>query len=37
VFRPTSGASVTVTMFKANDPQAKDAFEAEQVLAQYSQ
>src|SRR5262245_40533289 len=37
VFRPTSGASVTVTMFRANDPQAKDAFDAEQVLAQYSQ
>lgn len=34
---PTAAAAVTVIMFKATDPAASDAFEAAQVLAQYSQ
>jgi hypothetical protein len=32
---PTSQAGVTVTMFHANEPGAKGAFEAQQILAQY--
>lgn len=31
----TEGAAVTVTMFRADEPSAKDAFDAQQVLAQY--
>ena len=34
---PTAGAAVTVVMFKAADPDARDAFDAQQVLTQYSQ
>ena len=34
---PTAGAGVTVVMFHANEPGAKGAFEAAQVLRQYSQ
>ena len=34
---PTAGAGVTVVMFHANEPGAKDAFDAAQVLRQYSQ
>jgi hypothetical protein len=34
---PTAGAAVTVVMFHANEPDAKGAFEAEQILKQYSQ
>jgi hypothetical protein len=37
VVRPVSGVGTTVTMFHANEPGAKDAFDAQQVLAQYSQ
>jgi hypothetical protein len=33
---PTAGAAATVIMFHANEPGAKGAFEAEQVLRQYS-
>jgi hypothetical protein len=32
---PTAGAAATVVMFRANDPGAKDAFEAQQILNQY--
>ena len=32
---PTAGAAATVVMFHAGDPNAKNAFEAEQVLKQY--
>jgi len=35
VFRLTSKASVTVTMFRSGDPGAAGAFEAQQVLRQY--
>jgi hypothetical protein len=34
---PTAGAAATVIMFHANEPGAQGAFDAEQVLAQYSQ
>jgi hypothetical protein len=34
---PTAGAAVTVVMFHANEPGAKEAFDAEQILKQYSQ
>lgn len=34
---PIAGNAVTVVMFHADDPQAKDAFDAQQVLAQYPQ
>jgi hypothetical protein len=34
---PTASAAVTVIMFHANEPGAQGAFEATQVLAQYSQ
>lgn len=34
---PTAAAAVTVIMFRANEPGAQGAFEAEQVLKQYSQ
>jgi hypothetical protein len=34
---PTAAAAVTVVMFRANEPGAKGAFDALQVLAQYSQ
>ena len=37
VYRPTANNGATVIMFHAGDPQAKDAFDAEQVLKQYSQ
>lgn len=33
--RPTEGAAATVTMFHVNEPGAKDAFDAREVLAQY--
>jgi hypothetical protein len=33
---PTAGAAATVIMFHANEPGAQGAFEAEQVLRQYS-
>jgi len=33
---PTAGAAVTVIMFHANEPGAQGAFDAEQVLKQYS-
>ena len=33
---PTAGAAATVIMFHANDPGAQGAFDAEQVLKQYS-
>jgi hypothetical protein len=36
-YRPTSNVGVTVIMFHADEAGAKDAFEAEQVLKQYSQ
>jgi hypothetical protein len=36
VHAPTAGAAVTVIMFHANEPDAKGAFEAEQILKQYS-
>ncbi len=32
---PVAGNAVTVVMFHAEDPQAKDAFDAQQILAQY--
>jgi hypothetical protein len=34
---PTASAAATVIMFHANEPGAKGAFDAEQVLRQYSQ
>jgi hypothetical protein len=34
---PTVAAAVTVIMFRATDPAAKDAFDAQQVLMQYPQ
>lgn len=34
---PTASAAVTVIMFRADEPAARDAFDAEQVLRQYSQ
>ena len=34
---PTAGAAVTVVMFHANEPGAQGAFDAEQILKQYSQ
>jgi hypothetical protein len=34
---PVAGAAATVIMFHANEPAARDAFNAEQVLRQYSQ
>ena len=34
---PTASAAATVTMFHANQPEAQGAFDAAQVLAQYSQ
>jgi hypothetical protein len=34
---PTAGAAVTVVMFHASEPGAQGAFEAEQILKQYSQ
>jgi hypothetical protein len=34
---PTAAAGVTVIMFHSNDPGAKDAFDAKQVLKKYSQ
>lgn len=34
---PTAGAAVTVIMFHANEPGAQGAFDAAQVLQQYSQ
>jgi hypothetical protein len=37
VARPVSAVGVTVTMYRANEPGAKDAFDAQTVLAQYSQ
>jgi hypothetical protein len=37
IHAPTAGAGVTVLMFHANEPGAKGAFEAAQVLRQYSQ
>jgi hypothetical protein len=37
VHRPTASAAVTVIMFHANEPGAKGAFDASQVLRQYSQ
>jgi len=33
---PTAGAAATVIMFHANEPGAQGAFDAEQVLKQYS-
>ena len=36
IHAPTTGAAVTVIMFHRNDPGAKGAFSAKQVLAQYS-
>lgn len=33
--RPTEGAAATVTMFHADEPGAKGAFDAQQILAQY--
>jgi hypothetical protein len=35
VHAPTSSAVATVVMFHADEPEAKNAFEAEQVLKQY--
>jgi hypothetical protein len=32
---PTAGAAATVVMFRANEPGAQDAFEAQQILKQY--
>jgi hypothetical protein len=37
VHAPTAGAGVTVVMFHANEPGAKGAFDAAQVLQRYSQ
>ena len=37
VHAPTAGAAVTVIMFHATEPGAQGAFDAEQVLKQYSQ
>jgi len=37
VHAPTAGAAVTVIMFHANEPDAQSAFDAAQVLQQYSQ
>jgi hypothetical protein len=37
VARPVSAVGTTVTMFHAGEPGAKDAFDAQQVLVQYSQ
>jgi hypothetical protein len=34
---PTAAASATVIMLRANDPDAKNAFDAEQILKQYAQ
>jgi hypothetical protein len=34
---PVTGNAVTVVMFHAEDPQAKDSFDAKQILAQYPQ
>lgn len=34
---PTASAAVTVVMFRSNEPGAQGAFDAEQVLKQYSQ
>ena len=34
---PTAAAAATVIMYRATDPESKDAFDAEQVLKQYSQ
>jgi hypothetical protein len=34
---PTASAAVTVVMFHANEPGAQGAFEADQILRQYSQ
>jgi hypothetical protein len=34
---PTASAAATIVMFRANEPGAHGAFEAEQVLKQYSQ
>jgi hypothetical protein len=34
---PTAGAAVTVVMFHANEPGAQGAFDAQQILNQYSQ
>ena len=36
-YRPIAAAAITVVMFNARDPQARNAFNAEQVLKQYSQ
>lgn len=36
IHAPVTGNAITVIMFHADDPQAKDAFDAKQVLAQYS-
>jgi hypothetical protein len=33
---PTAAAAVTVVMFRANEPGAQGAFQADQVLKQYS-
>jgi hypothetical protein len=35
--RPTAAAAVTVVMFRASEPGARGAFDAEQILKQYSQ
>ena len=37
VHAPTAGAAATVIMFHANEPGAQGAFDAAQVLQQYSQ
>jgi hypothetical protein len=34
-YRNTADAGVTVTMYRANDPAAKNAFEADAILKQY--
>lgn len=36
IHAPTAGAAVTVVMFHANEPGAQGAFDAAQVLKQYS-
>ena len=36
IHAPTAGAAATVVMFHANEPGAQGAFDAEQVLKQYS-
>ena len=36
VHAPTSSAAATVIMFKASDPEAKNAFDAEAILKQYA-